>query len=51
MSEVFSKPCYSSIDGITLIRQIKCAGLTFDIAADEIFNAALNLLTTNVPII
>ena len=41
MSTVFSKHSYSIIDRMALVGKVKCAGLTSDKAADEIFNTAL----------
>ena len=38
----FSKSSCSIVDGMALVRKVKCVGLTFDKAADEIFNAALS---------
>ena len=37
----FSKSSCSIVDGMALVRKVKCVGLTFDKAADEIFNVAL----------
>ena len=41
----FPKSSCSIIDGTALVRKVKCAGLTFDKAAVEIFNAALSSTT------
>ena len=38
----FSKSSCSIVDGMALVQKVKCVGLTFDKAADEIFNAALS---------
>ena len=38
----FSKSYCSIVHGMALVRKVKCVGLTFDPAADEIFNAALS---------
>ena len=40
MSTGFSKPSFIVIDGMVLFRKVKCVGLTFDKAANEIFNTA-----------
>ena len=40
MSRGFPKRSFSFIDGMALFRKVKCAGLTFDKVAKEIFNAA-----------
>ena len=37
----FSKSSCSIVDGMALVRKVKCVGLTFDIAADKLFNAAI----------
>ena len=38
----FPKSSGSMVDGMALVRKVKCVGLTFDKTADEIFNAALS---------
>ena len=38
----FPNSSCSIVDGMALVRKVKCVGLTFDKAADEIFNAALS---------
>ena len=40
MSRGFPKRSFSFIDGMALFRKVKCAGLSFDKVAKEIFNAA-----------
>ena len=40
MSTVFQSH-HAVYDRMALVRKVKCVGLTFDKAADEIFNAAL----------
>ena len=37
----FPKSSCSIVDRVALVQKVKCVGLTFDKAADEIFNAAL----------
>ena len=37
----FPKSSCSIVDGMALVRKVERVGLTFDKAADEIFNAAL----------
>ena len=38
----FPKSSCCIVDGMALVRKVKCVGLTFDKAADEIFNVALS---------